>query len=398
MTTYIKDSGVQRQVKGLYVKEGGIWRPIRNAYIKEGGAWRLVFGGNSGTETITSGAEFTATISSTTLTVTAVASGVIEKGHMVCANAPNVWPSAADSVPGFPVIQSQLTGTPGGVGTYQLSGSPNNVATARTFFTRVLQSRFTGSISGNTLTASFSTSNGTNERGHLAIGMEITGTGVSAGTKITGFGTGVGRDGTYTVNISQTVASTGMTVVSALSGSWTVPDGVYSVTVTACGGSGAGGMPYLENNNYRYGGGGGGGSNPVSQTIEVKPGDTITYSVGAGGCRPRGTRDNSWSGPNPFAAGNTSISYGATTVTGFGGSDGVMGSASTNGAGGAGGSGANAGGTGTRTNPGGAGGTPTVAGGKTGGSGGVAWNDVNPPSNNPDEALNGDNGFVSFTY
>ena len=65
---------------------------------------------------------------------------------------------------------------------------------------------FTGSISGTTLTITAIAS------GAVALGQTISGTGVTAGTTIVGFGTGSGGNinetGTYTVNISQTVAST----------------------------------------------------------------------------------------------------------------------------------------------------------------------------------------------
>lgn len=61
---------------------------------------------------------------------------------------------------------------------------------------------FTASISGTTMTVTEM------ERGTLADGQEITGTGVTAGTTISGFGSGTGGTGTYTVSISQTVAST----------------------------------------------------------------------------------------------------------------------------------------------------------------------------------------------
>lgn len=63
----------------------------------------------------------------------------------------------------------------------------------------------TGSISGTTLTVSAVTS------GTLAIGSVISGTGVTPNTCITGYGTGRGGTGTYTVNISQTVSSTTIT-------------------------------------------------------------------------------------------------------------------------------------------------------------------------------------------
>lgn len=67
----------------------------------------------------------------------------------------------------------------------------------------------TGSISGATLTASSVT-------GVLSIGQGVSGAGVSPGTYITALGTGTGGAGTYTVNNSQTVASTAM-VASSLS-------------------------------------------------------------------------------------------------------------------------------------------------------------------------------------
>ena len=70
---------------------------------------------------------------------------------------------------------------------------------------------FTGSIAGTTLTVP---ANGVIS-GAITMGMTITGTGIAAGTTIVGFGTGAGGNvnegGTYTVSISQTVASTAIT-------------------------------------------------------------------------------------------------------------------------------------------------------------------------------------------
>lgn len=59
-----------------------------------------------------------------------------------------------------------------------------------------------GSISGTTLSIS------TVSTGALSVGSTISGTGVTAGTRITAFGTGTGGAGTYTVTPSQTVTST----------------------------------------------------------------------------------------------------------------------------------------------------------------------------------------------
>ena len=64
---------------------------------------------------------------------------------------------------------------------------------------------FTGSISGTTLTV-------TNVNyGTLVVGQTLSGTGVTGGTTITAYGTGVGGNGTYTVSSSQTVSSTTIT-------------------------------------------------------------------------------------------------------------------------------------------------------------------------------------------
>lgn len=65
----------------------------------------------------------------------------------------------------------------------------------------------TGSISTTTFT------DATHISGRFTVGQELTGAGVSPGTFITALGTGTGSNnsGTYTVNISQTVASTTIT-------------------------------------------------------------------------------------------------------------------------------------------------------------------------------------------
>jgi hypothetical protein len=62
----------------------------------------------------------------------------------------------------------------------------------------------TADISGTTMTVSAVSS------GTLSVGQQVYGTGVSQLTKITALGTGTGGIGTYTVSISQTVASTTM--------------------------------------------------------------------------------------------------------------------------------------------------------------------------------------------
>jgi hypothetical protein len=65
-----------------------------------------------------------------------------------------------------------------------------------------LPAQFTASIASSTMTVT-SVASGT-----LAVGMMISGNGVTPGTTITAFGTGTGGAGTYTVSASQTVSST----------------------------------------------------------------------------------------------------------------------------------------------------------------------------------------------
>ena len=92
--------------------------------------------------------------------------------------------------------------------TFNLTVSGNNtpefIAPAGSFATNN-SATFVAAISGYELTVT-SVSAGT-----LYLGMVIRGAGVVQGTTITGFGTGTGGSGTYTVNISQTNAGTNMT-------------------------------------------------------------------------------------------------------------------------------------------------------------------------------------------
>lgn len=100
--------------------------------------------------------------------------------------------------------------------------------------------------------------------------------------------------------------------------SWIVPDGVYSITVTACGGGGAGGCGDRGANN-NGGGDGGGGSNLITQAFDVFPGTVLTVVVGQGGIGA--TRDGQPGGASTisqlgfFAAGGG----GGGGVSGWGG-------------------------------------------------------------------------------
>jgi hypothetical protein len=71
---------------------------------------------------------------------------------------------------------------------------------------RPYNTTFTGSMSGTTLTVTV-----LGQGAPIVIGMYVDGSSVTDGTYITGFGTGVGGIGTYTINQSVTASSTAMT-------------------------------------------------------------------------------------------------------------------------------------------------------------------------------------------
>ena len=120
----------------------------------------------------------TGSIAGNILTVNSVTTGPVVPGTVL----------SGTGVTAGTTVSSQLTGTQGGVGTYAVSASqivPNGA--------------LTGSYGILTVTA---VSNGT-----LSVGQTLSGTGVTAGTTITGLGTGSGLAGTYYVSPSQTAAS-----------------------------------------------------------------------------------------------------------------------------------------------------------------------------------------------
>ena len=219
----------------------------------------------------------TAAISTTTMTISAVTSGAVSVGDVVTG------PGVVNGT----VISSFGTGS-GGVGTYVISISQTtasttistysngvgtySVNTAQTVASTTLNSNSselvitavtngvynigdvvsgTGVTAGTTITGFTEKFLGTGSIGFqatgsisgttlniigvvggiISVGDTITGTGITAGTTITGLGSGSGSTGTYTVNTSQTVtfvtingSSTVLNVTAAASGALVVGD------------------------------------------------------------------------------------------------------------------------------------------------------------------------------
>jgi hypothetical protein len=153
---------------------------------------------------------------------------------------------------------------------------------------------------------------------------------------------------TISLNVSVTVtAFTGTTLTPSSTSPWTVPPGVTSVIIQMWGGGGAGGAA-LGNSTANGGGGGGGGGYSAATLTGLNPGDTIAFSVGAGGTDvtgASGTAGGSTSFTGVTTAGGGGGGVLATTSTagtaGIGGAfNGGAGSAGSSGGGGSGGSGA----------------------------------------------------------
>lgn len=123
------------------------------------------------------------------------------------------------TVTGAQTVGGSLTVT----GALNVSGGVTGSITSGTAISTATTS-FTASISGTTMTVTAVAS------GTVDIGKIITGTGVTAGTSILAQLTGSpGSIGTYTVSVSQTVASTTITVVGAEF--INIPSGVKRITV-----------------------------------------------------------------------------------------------------------------------------------------------------------------------
>ena len=114
-----------------------------------------------------------------------------------------------------------VDGTPHTAGALNLSAATSFSSAAAIIQTALAGSEttvgvVTGSIAGTVFTVSAVTS------GTIAVGQTLTGAGILPGTIVTALGTGTGGIGTYTVSLSQTVASETITDVSAASTPLTV--------------------------------------------------------------------------------------------------------------------------------------------------------------------------------
>ncbi len=148
--------------------------------------------GASATGTIAAGTgSWTGSIAGDVMTVTGAVTGLVVPGGIL---------SGTGVVTGTQVL-SQINGTPNGDGQYYVSLS-QTVASTTISETYGL---FTA-VSG--------------QSGVFAVGDVLSGSGVTSGTTITGFGTGTGGLGTYYVQTTQTAGSTAISSVSNVETPW----------------------------------------------------------------------------------------------------------------------------------------------------------------------------------
>lgn len=136
---------------------------------------------------------FTGAITGNVLTITAVGSGVAVPGGLL---------SGTNVATGTKIV-SQLSGTPGGIGTYAVNIGEQTVAST------------TISETYGTMTVTAVSS------GVLGVGDSLSGTNVTAGSVLTALGTGTGGTGTYIVDGTQTAASATITAATSVETAWT---------------------------------------------------------------------------------------------------------------------------------------------------------------------------------
>jgi hypothetical protein len=153
--------------------------------------------------------------------------------------------------------------------------------------------------------------------------------------------------------------------ITSGSGNWTVPVGVSRIRVTCVGGGAGGG----GGSGSAADGGGGGGTNislVLGDTLNVYPGQSIAYAVGAGGAGGTGA-----GGTSGATGGSTTFTGATTGQGGLGGTTYIFGGAGpAGGAGSAGSQNTGGGGGGGAGATGGRGATPPGTAGYAGGGGG----------------------------
>lgn len=156
---------------------------------------------------------FVGSSSTTTLTVASISSGQIQIGMLIgTPNNPGVTPGTY-----ITALGSGL----GGTGTYTISISQSIAGSTAISVPNLPAPAFSGTATCSTTTLTVATV----VSGEVYVGMPVIGTGFTAGTIVTAFGSGVGGTGTYTINQSNTVSPAAAIVAT---GNIIIPNAVVS--------------------------------------------------------------------------------------------------------------------------------------------------------------------------
>jgi hypothetical protein len=195
------------QAGGFFViNHGTTYAQIGQKAFANNGDGSVSFGAAGSTSTV-GGASVTGSVAAATwggtgylagnvLTVVTSTSGTLQPGTTV----------AGAGVPAGLQVTRQLSGTPGGVGTYSVNTAELSIGVPATPIA------LTGTVGVLTVTAVTT--------GAVGVGDTLTGSGVAAGTVVTGLGTGTGGNGTYYVNNNTVVASTALTGGGSVETKW----------------------------------------------------------------------------------------------------------------------------------------------------------------------------------
>jgi len=230
--TLVMSPGTSATARNMYIECTGTNTATRQLIVPPNKKLYYVY---NNTAAVSSATASQCSISGTTLTIDGTITGTFSAGQVISGNG----------IVNGTTILSQLSGTTGGAGTYLVDTSQTTLATSTaSYISGTLQTP-----TGTTLTI------GGTVTGTFAIGQTVTGTGVTSGTAITGYLTGAGGVGTYTVTPAQgpsaqalsasiTGSSTNTLVISGgVTGSFAVGQIVtapgFSATITS-GSGGAG--------------------------------------------------------------------------------------------------------------------------------------------------------------
>lgn len=364
---YVKSGGVQRNVTGMYLKDNGAWQPISKVYVKDSGSWQQVFGITSLFVAYSSVGTYSFTVPAGVYSIFVTyptTTGNITTSVAVTPNQTipiTIGDYAATSsfngqtLPAYTKavlnhfsgnVDAQVTQTFDVASTTSITFTTNGTQNAASFnnFNAVgiyfnTDSETAQGDFGESVTIS------TVPRSTLLGNFRITGVASGSGGFVSfitqptiasnyrcQYQIGEGNRSNNPVVWTMTLEQQGYVSISytnvsyatpGTTNTFTVPTGVYQLSVTVAGGGGSGGAAY-QSGGTTYGGNNGTGGSVITGILQVQPGQSFTLQPGGGASVPLG----SWFGGTGGTGGtNYTAGYngnaGTTNSNGGGGGAGA---------------------------------------------------------------------------